>query len=289
MNQEQHQPTPMQYYSAPQPVVYGQIPSQQYQNAPHQPAYVYVIPQQAYGVPPQPVASSECSRSRFCFLKKVKSMMHMKGDRVYKALIILLVLYVALSIFQGMSGYLLLLSLLNIAVAIYGGLAIKKQKTTRIAVFNGILLFKLFTDIMIIGMAAFLLAKMSFGDHRHSDDKTSRSALHKDHDSDSHHGHFHGGWSLHLVPLVMLLQVVINILGFIHLKREYKRQEEQAQQEAPSDCETENGESESLVMQQNDTTAQDQQPVQQSQAYQYVPAASATTQAVYPTMSSQVV
>ena len=132
----------------------------------------------------------------------------MNGDGVYKATLVTLIVYIVVNCLALWTKF-PYLALLSIGVAIYGGIAMKRKQTSRVAIFSGILIFKMFSDLAAWLYMVYIVLTGNF-----------RSP-------------FFGAQvrAAGLFGLAYLVQIPLVILTMIHLNREYKR--EQSQIEAP--------------------------------------------------------
>ena len=147
------------------------------------------------------VPESTCHRgSYWC---RAKKHLHMNGDGIYKATLVILIVYIVLSILSLWSTLLSVSALLNIAIAIYGGIAVKKRQTSRVGIFSGILVFKMLSDPASVMLMVFLATS-----NHHIAPKSSWNML-----------------STSVFGLAYIAQLALLIRTFIHLNREYKREQ----------------------------------------------------------------
>lgn len=128
----------------------------------------------------------------------------MDGDGVYKATLVTLIIYAVLSFFSLWSTLLSVCAFLNIGAAIYGGLAIKQRKTSRVGIFSGILVFKMLSDPFTMILMVFSAINNPY--------IVPRSVWNM--------------FSTSVFALAYLAQIVLLIFTLIHLNREYQSKEQ---------------------------------------------------------------
>lgn len=128
----------------------------------------------------------------------------MNGDGVYKATLVTLIVYIVVNCLALWTS-LPFLALLNIGVAIYGGIAIKRRQTSRVAIFSGILVFKMVSDLVAWLYMAYVVLMGNYRSPKFSGQLRSVA----------------------LFGLTYLVQIPLLILTLIHLNREYKREQSQ--------------------------------------------------------------